>query len=236
MKERPILFIGSMVRAILDGRKTQTRRVIKGVPRWVTSFGKSCFTPISPSGVWLQVSGRGIHPDFGPAEHFFRFPYGDRGNRLWVRETWAMNCITYGWGKIPKTRPPDLSELAYRADGEWEEQFEQVDGLRPPWRPSIFMPRWASRITLEITGVRVERLQEISEGDACADGGYSPITRDCKAPKFRELWDSVNADRGFGWAANPWVWVIEFKRVVPRQEPVNQQGCSTSEGSNDRPI
>lgn len=181
MKERPILFSGEMVRAILDGRKTQTRRVVKQ--------RGDC------SGSVEQC------------------PYGQPGERLWVRETWA----TEG------TDETSTLPLQFKADrSDWPKCSK--------WRPSIHMPRWASRITLEIESVRVERLQKITEEDAKAEG-----TRDdalvhyyCEEGTdddpignhrcnwryaFSRLWESINAKRGFGWDANPWVWVITFRRV-----------------------
>jgi len=175
MRERPILFKGPMVRAILDGTKTQTRRVVK-FSSWPEDPGKRC-------------------------------PYGDVGDRLWVRETF---------------RPETDGETAYRADFQgWE-----ADGT--DWKPSIFMPRGSSRIELEVTEIRALRLQDISEEDAAAegamtwwnglsqeeqfgmyDGGRGPIAA------FRMLWDSINAKRGVGWDTNPWVWAVSFRRVKP---------------------
>lgn len=190
-KERPILFSGQMVRAILEGRKTQTRRVLKKQP---------------PAQSWLdEVS----YPSFGAsfwdpqAGEFidFKNPYGKPGDRLWVRETFMA------W--------PTPTAISYRAtsDQEAAKLFK--------WKPSIFMPRWASRITLEIVSVRVERVQEIS-GDDCRKEGirfeeldpFSQIARNNqRISKFRELWDSINAKRGFGWDKNPWAWVVEFRRI-----------------------
>lgn len=180
MKERPILFSGEMVRAILDGRKTQTRRVVKF--DWCGSA----------NGLLHQAS-------FDPA---YKCPYGKVGDRLWVRETWAKLLSGRIW---------------YRADGH-----SINDG---GWRPSIHMPRWASRITLEITGVWVERLQAIGQNDAfregvrrAADGrwfNYAPDgpTHNSARGSFISLWESINGPGS--WDANPWVWVIEFKRIQP---------------------
>ena len=173
IRERPILFSGAMVRAILEGRKTQTRRMVK-----------------LPSSFKPDPAHRGQD---GPAILATVPWYAQPGDRLWVRETYA------------KAR----GGFIYRADG--------THTLARPWTPAIHMPRRACRIVLEVTGVRVERLQDISEDDARAEGceaigsgGYGPITF---VNGYRALWDSLNAARGSGWAANPWVWVIEFKRV-----------------------
>lgn len=179
-RERPILFSGPMVRAILAGTKTQTRRVVKVEP------GK------------LDV---GENP---------ACPYGvPGGSRLWVRETWYDDNATRDAEPIP-TSHDDF--IHYRADGEAHDQFEELDGFLR-WRPSIFMPRWASRITLEVTEVRVERLQEITEADAWAEGIAAHVVRPIH--DYAALWDSLNAKRGFGWDTNPWVWVVSFRRLTP---------------------
>jgi hypothetical protein len=174
MKERPILFSGPMVRAILDGRKTQTRRVVK-------LRNDSCGDPIMPNDPRMPC------------------PFGGPGDRLWVKETHG----------------PSAGGMVYRADGG----TACPDGGK--WRPSIFMPRWASRITLEVTGVRVERLQDISQADAMAEGVTQGVYRgltgsivatceDQVVEGYRELWQSINGPGS--WDANPWVWVVEFKR------------------------
>jgi hypothetical protein len=193
MKERPILFNGEMVRAILEGRKTQTRRIVK-----------DCY-----------LTG-------GPPEDYLlsRCPYGQPGDRLWVRETFA-------W--------PNDQVTIYRANWREDAMRRGLDhipkddsGIR--WNPSIHMPRWASRISLEITNVRVEQLNEISEEDAIAEGidresgEYEGYFRDYREPdaitknarlSYIGLWESIN---GAGsWDANPWVWVIEFQRVEEEQ-------------------
>ena len=264
-KERPILFSGPMVKAIIDGRKTQTRRIVK-LPR---GFDVNCY-PRDKCG----LDRVGVNAD-GMLElrvqtavdddeiHLFACPYGKPGDRLWVRETWKPDVID------PEGR--SVSCIAYRADGlqvaienstdaaeKWIDARlaeEQWPDMRPPkWRPSIHMPRWASRITLEVTAVSVERLQDISEADAKAEGpearmgdgtgpgsgfkwngpGYWGGSRgaygktyhvpfawkpqcSCNVGEsnaatcaFREIWESIN---GAGsWAANPWVWVVEFKK------------------------
>ncbi|MCS9381587.1 hypothetical protein N1E52_30440 [Pseudomonas aeruginosa] len=225
MKERPILFTGPMVRAILEGRKTVTRRVMKPQP----DFLGSMVDPNTP----FKTLDAGLHARI-------TCPYGEPGDRLWVRETWHV-------GKPhDKTAPADilaplLAEgrgitVLYTAGG-WqsvgpagrEEPIYPDDQPLPDWagkgRPSIHMPRWACRILLEITAVRVELLQDISEDQARAegitDGGCSSCGNhercgcECPAPSavdsFVHLWRST----GGNWESNPWVWVVEFKRVTP---------------------
>lgn len=175
-----------MVRAILAGRKTQTRRVIK------------------PQLERMQTSGGVLFGWLDDHWHGFKNPYGWPGNRLWVRETWSEH--------------PDGDGIIYRAsDPGWD---DEKTGLR--WHPSIHMPRWASRITLEVTRVWVERIQKISLEDVKAEGigafifakGVLSETPPDPRWKFIELWDSINAKRGYGWGINPWVWEIEFKRTT----------------------
>jgi hypothetical protein len=202
VRERPLLFSAPMVRAILEGRKTQTRRLIEPQPpEWIDKFGYTAFTPpghISGRGYWKGVPG-----DEGPAEKFFRCPHGAAGDRLWVRETWR--CGNTGVGK--------MDSVHYRADADESPAPGQ-------WKPSIFMPRWASRITLEVTGVRVERLSDISEEDARAEGVelnpkamyMGAATMAPRRFEFAKLWDSINGKRA-AWASNPWLWVIAFRRV-----------------------
>jgi hypothetical protein len=191
MKERPITFSGEMVRAILDGRKTQTRRVIKPQPEHVWGFGVRHDDPEYFSA-HVRYSG-GHQPD-----PWIHCPYGKPGDRLWVRETFAysfqgLDCI-------------------YKAD-----DYHGIFAFEGPWKPSIFMPCWASRITLEITGVRVERLVDITDSDCYAEGITSLQNDILGEPyySYKELWDSINAKRGYLFASNPWVWVIEFKRITP---------------------
>jgi len=189
MKERPIIFSTDMVRAILDGRrKTQTRRVIKPQPPIWAEGGA-----INQFGSW----------DFGgrtATRHQiscgYPCPYGQVGDGLWVRETFAVR--TDGVGQI-------LYKAAYT-----ESEF----GVR--WKPSIHMSRKDSRILLEITGVRVARLQEITKSDQRAEGVGLPSTWDVngrKMTRFGTLWDFRNAKRGYGWGTNCWVWIISFKEV-----------------------
>lgn len=220
MADRPILFSGPMVRAILDGRKTQTRRVVKDVPDmpapdchpshtpkhpapYLDAYCGEQKTSANPRGMgrnwhWWQVDDR-------PGVVAFRLPYAP-GDRLWVRESWNMSGL--GWNR-PQA---GLGKLHYRAtdEGQWKNYWGA-------WRPSIHMPRWASRLTLTVTDVRVQRVQEISSADAIAEGcaAYANSTSiDCDTPDprddFRTLWDNLNAKRGFGWDANPWVCAITF--------------------------
>ncbi|SIR83644.1 hypothetical protein SAMN05216509_5294 [Pseudomonas sp. B10] len=202
IKERPILFSAPMVRAILDGRKTVTRRPVKGSAlKWLEEFV----------------------PEFVALSANELCPFGQIGARLWVRETWY--CDHFEIQKGPYLQPADMhdldqsredGELVYAADGLAPYEQEQ-----PTWKPSIHMPRWACRILLEITDVRVERLQDISRADIRAEGlecpqelaidDVSPNYRDWYPAAWKELWNSTGGD----WDANPWVWVVEFKRVTP---------------------
>jgi hypothetical protein len=213
MKERPILFSSEMVRAILDGRKTQTRRVVNPQPDMVTRKGEpvafKSIERINPETREFEIL---THVPGEPNKKYCRqikCPFGQVGDRLWVRETWADT--TYF--------DPNDGGFVYKAtDPNWAD----MEGWK--WKPSIHMPREASRLTLEITGVRVERLNNISEGDAIAEGIES-IGRGCwkdyrhqnNAPwctsvySFKSLWDSINSKK-HPWANNDWVWVIEFKK------------------------
>ena len=213
MSERPILFSGPMVRAILDGRKTQTRRPVTPQP-----FARPEFN--DESGLFDVYAGDEVSGSI-------RSPYGIAGDRLWVREAWRT---TSDGGRADDMPPRDLQPhvVWYEADG-----VAPSDECVGKCRPSMFMPRWASRITLEVTDVRVERLNSISEQDSIAEGierhysGWRPYTtmfyeadgvtpanylRDPRE-SYRQLWDSLNAERGHGWDVNPWVWVVEFRRV-----------------------
>lgn len=199
VRERPLLVSAEMVRAILDGRKTQTRRVVRNQSR----------------ALHLGMET----PEFR-ASVIRRCPYGQPGDRLWVRETWIIGHDdgNGGWSVLRPTGHSNREgRVFYRAS------FDEPDpnkGGRMLWRPSIHMPRWASRITLEVTGVRVERLQELSELDAVAEG-LDPVhpgehkwqTTPFARTRYAELWDSLNEKRGYGWETNPWIWVIEFRRL-----------------------
>jgi hypothetical protein len=187
MKERPILFSGPMVRAILEGRKTQTRRPLRRQPNYTPRM--------------LYVPYRGgkricVRDDKNFYDYWNWCSYGVPGDRLWVRETWFQ-----GYATVYRADHPECQPSGYSAD---------------KWRPSIFMPRWASRLTLEITDVRVQQVQAISEADANAEGCDLPA-RDqdwsqCRR-WYQDLWDSINAKRGCGWATNPWVWALTFRRI-----------------------
>jgi hypothetical protein len=185
--ERPILFSAPMVRAILAGTKTQTRRVVKG-------------------------------NDLSTAILAARSPYGAPGDRLWVRETWAAGACADGLPPSTLHAPTWLRDnegLWYKANEPADPHWKNVSS-RGRWRPSIHMPRWASRITLEIASVHAERLQEISEEDARAEG-VAPRGSGTKAcwSAFYLLWCEINGHAS--WDANPWVWALTFKRVeVPR--------------------
>lgn len=219
VKERPILFSGPMVRAILDGRKTQTRRAIDRMAGFqVKHFDRSN----TPGYDWHFRCQRGMWQDMDHAEVLSRCPYGQSGDRLWVRETcWSNGADVY--------YPADAGHKAFGASDEFYDRLIKLHHYAGGFSqkvPSIHMPRWASRITLEITGVRVERLQDISEADAMAEGihkfhnmemyGYDPkgtpgpMIGGSAAEAFYHLWESINGPDS--WAANPYVWVIEFKR------------------------
>lgn len=206
MKERPILFSGAMVRAILEGRKTQTRHVMKPQP---DDDGKVTVGQIGTSRGSAYV-GNGSS---GGIVTRVPCPYGQPGDQVWVRE--AFDPI-YPQDKDYNGGAP--IEIDYRADQGAAYQHRMKDVLHTRrWKPSIHMPRWASRITLEITAVRVERLQEIDERDAQAEGadptGVNATIGTEHIAGFWLLWDSINASRGFSWATNPWIWVIEFRPV-----------------------
>lgn len=212
--ERPILFSAPMVRAILDGRKTQTRRVAR-----MTACGH------------VRRAHRRWHP--GDPDASAACPYGQPGDLLWVRET---------WGIIPNG-PDDYPYVIWQADRavDWcdgnsrsgDVHYVSSDAKPNHWRPSIHMPRWASRITLEVVGARVERLQALTEEDARAEGCASDAERiaesgdmmkglDSRAlptrlrsarDGFRDLWNTINAKRAT-WGSNPWVWRVEFRRAL----------------------
>lgn len=233
MADRPILFSGPMVRALLAGRKTKTRRVVKlDVPAdadevffWSgEDLRRKGWRNVSEPGLWARKNGRD-----GYIKFIGRCPYGVPGDRLWVREAWAVKrfepCLDHerDWQELCG------ATVRYLADGaEIVHPGDRVTGqgiYRGPvekGRPSIHMPRWASRLTLEITDVRVERLQDISEADALAEGieqrgiefGVPGLWRRPEGPHsaaaaYADLWETINGKGS--WAANPWVWVVTFE-------------------------
>lgn len=220
MKERPILLNGDMVRAVLNGTKTQTRRIMKVQPESAEFESRFIIdsTKLAEIGKWCWAEpGVFVNPR---RSALFSCPFGAVGDRLWVREAFRVH-----------SRATDVATLVYKASERqsWTEQTHRVPvekcnkpAVIDKWTPSIHMPRWASRITLEITGVRVERLQAISEVDAAAegvppapdfDGTFLTPEGDYATAKvaFQRLWESIY--KPAGWQANPWCWVIEFKRV-----------------------
>lgn len=225
---RPILFSSPMVRAILEGRKKQTRRVAKlGADR----LGDEFMTELRDGNLIETIK---------------LCPYGQPGDRLWVRETFTIETNF----NLDPCEPPfkDGRPVNWHEDEDWGRWWEQAhyaatdpspdlvheddckqcddNGYCNKWKPSIHMPRWASRILLEITNVRIEKLQKVTVGDCLYEGidnteenlkavEFRPSDRSMYIGLFRTLWDSINAARGFGWDKNPWVWVVEFKRINP---------------------
>jgi hypothetical protein len=232
--EHPIIFSGPMVRALLAGTKTQTRRLVR-----LGSMAAEPDSDFEPGERWgyTRIGQRDDgawrvwmteYPEEGSVT--VRCPYGQPGDRLWVREKWAAGACSEG------LRPNCLSPAFYwglRSDntGLWysADAAEPLHPVTPrgKWRPSIHMPRWASRLTLEVTEVRAQRLQSITEADARAEGFSSesmPARVNCKPgtvaffdPRhwFAVLWDSINSKRA-PWIENPWVWVISFAVVQAR--------------------
>ncbi|HDT2979823.1 hypothetical protein ACU60U_09495 [Klebsiella aerogenes] len=227
MKERGMIFNSEMVRAILDGRKTQTRRIMKIQPEH-SGLGLRRVTD-SKNGsddgkyFWSSSDACGLKA----RSKSFTCPFGVVGDRIWVRETFQGPLFDYEQMESyledsSKFEKPEFCQ--YAADGKpAPEYYDADDNLRHGWRPSIHMPRWASRILLEITDVRVERLNAISQEDAQDEGmeltGWRPTYSDPDSggevwtpyDNFARLWDSIYGEGS--WKVNPWVWVIEFKRV-----------------------
>lgn len=240
VKERPILFSGPMVRALLDGGKTQTRRIVKNVPSW-DHFGRDIMD-WSLSGIHqgdfdeMVGSDRWFQTDVDDhSRDEIRCPYGAVGDCLWVKETWRPTTSLHPW---------DL-DVTYRADGahrtikdgefgdrEWTMPKAAATGNVSP----LFMPRWAARLVLEITDVRVERLNDCSEADAMAEGTQEPslvpIIGACWSERdaYAKLWEHINGTGS--WAANPWVWVVSFR--VLDQEAIAK--ARAGETRNAEPI
>ena len=224
MKERPIIFNSEMVRAIIDGRKTMTRRIMKVQPSegfvpmnmaLETDYEAHWYTPgVVDKNGYLQPAKKDV---FGVADENegYTCPFGAVGDRIWVRETWAEAGAGAPDLKLYRANYPEHVPTHY-------ENVPPASDIR--WTPSIHMPRRASRLTLEITGVRVERLASVSDEDAGKEGyPANPAPYGGAMDKwlwFRGLWDSIYPDQSF--RHNPWVWVIEFK-VVPNV-PANSTG------------
>jgi hypothetical protein len=209
MKEKPIIFNTEMVRAILDGRKSQTRRVVK--ERVSTGgTGKPHSPMVQHGGLWL------------PNEWS---PYGQPGDLLWVRETWK-----------PMHHPRTMeSYIRYKADGFKTIKHNLKMDIPTRWKPSIHMPKAAARLWLRVKDVRVERVQDISfsdmldEGiddhcfgwDGISDGQAAELCEKVMKQRWIDLWNSINEKRGYGWDVNPWVWVVSFERVEHSKERDN---------------
>lgn len=223
LKERPILFNTEMVNAVLEGRKTQTRRAVKKIGNdhpWevLKSYVAKWLNP-NKCDAWFLKHTIAENPN---ADTFLvKCPYGKVGDRLWVRETFAE--IHFQKNNDDLEFPTPEISILYKANSS---DVDKKEKLGAKWKPSIFMPRWASRIKLEITNIRVERLNDISEDDARCEGvesikgGFYKNYFDSKQwgglqvsarASFASLWNAIN---GLGsWKENPWVWVVEFKRV-----------------------
>lgn len=193
MKERSILFSSDMVRAILDGRKTRTRRVIKSQP----TFENNRFYQRRKDMCWQ---------DFSMKDFVQRCPHGVVGDLLWVREAFCY----------AKTSGYD----ARKDGGEFWHKATDSGECEGPYKSGRFMPKKAARIWLEITGIRVERVQDVSERDIDEEGApftpvfpHLPTLRENRYKWFMDLWNKLNAKRGYPWESNPWVWVIEFKHI-----------------------
>ena len=227
MRELPIPFNTEMVKAILEGRKTMTRRIVGNDPYRPNYLG--CLCDGTHIGRWAGTKrneGTLWAGFYKESDIFYidgekridavykKCPYGQSGDKLWVRETWK--CTKYN------NMDGDLGYEVEFKDGtrkyfefDDNERFHQFGkfAFKNGWQSPYFMPKEAARIWLEVTNVRVERLQEISDTDAWAEGIVDDVPFGTAATKFKELWDSLNSKRGYGWDANPWVWVIEFKRI-----------------------
>ncbi|CAM3448651.1 Morphogenetic protein [Klebsiella variicola] len=244
MKERGMIFNSEMVRAILDGRKTQTRRIMKPQPEPCPRGGHWWPSNVFKTMLHVEEEMQNVKGGWGGLVGD-ACPFGDVGDRIWVRETWGVVSYAFSDDGLMIDWVPDRPATAihempfgngyysgcaiYAADGDftWGDDDGYEDG-RSCWKPSIHMPRAASRILLEITDVRVERLNAISEEDAEAEGidmealydsqdcydciaDHNMTGRPTVTGAFKYLWESIYGEEG--WKSNPWVWVIEFKRV-----------------------
>ena len=226
VQERPILFSAPMVRALLDGSKTQTRRVMKTQPPEGTTSVAVYHHPAARDGR-PRFWSLGPDPETHGATEYLQpdwalpCPYGAPGDQLWVRETF---CPIFP--QDPHYNGGRPIEHDYRATYQHGDRMGDLFGLKKKWTPAIHMPRDASRIDLEVTGVRVECLQDISEADARAEGAREcdPVSgrevllagasqRGSFVLHYRDIWEQING--ASSWAANPWVWVVEFKRIKP---------------------
>ena len=212
-KERPIIFGAPMIRAILRGEKTQTRRIIKvpGIPNeQIIKMVQFRDRDGKPTGEW------GVCTHDRVISKHIRCPYGAPGDRLWVREALLVTSMGFDYA-ADGAECLDLADANEDQIDLWDRRcHEEGPDLHPTKIPSIHMPRWASRILLEVTDVRVERLQDISEADARAEGApWAPSVITGNHPKpivsFERLWESIHGPDS--WAENPWLWVIEFRRI-----------------------
>jgi len=212
MAEKPIIFNTEMVRAILEGRKTQTRRPVKLQPKEQIEIGHDgenwhCYIlkeqPFEwkvGKKYWRYGAPWGSQPDF--EQPFPECPYGQVGDVLYVRETWKQANTYYG-------AIADYKYI-YKAGYEKEKGIQEEER----WHPSVHMPREAARLFLKVTDVRVERLQEITYNDCLREGMWNYGTDVDTLAAFQELWQNLNAKKGYGWETNCWVWVVEFEKIT----------------------
>jgi len=208
MKERPIRFNGPMVRALLDGKKTQTRRIIKPQPDVTEELLRKLDAWIDGFTLSQQVNAAWQH-GFVDVD----CPYGEQSDRLWVREKFQP---LYAEGYEFRSVDWDTGKgyaISYPATDGIHEYLDPDDNITSACKPSIHMPRWASRILLEIVSIRVEKLQDISEADAVAEGGPVDHPNGTACGWYEQLWEQINGPDS--WDVNPWVWVVEFRRIEP---------------------
>lgn len=213
MKSTGLLFKGPMVRAILDGRKTQTRRIVKPQPPSAATHA-GVFLGGNHDGQWSWMDGdpRDFETWGMVDAPDFRCPYGVPGDEIWVRETWRAR---EKYDRKPNAGPNPGSKICYEADAPFEEGLDV--GRK---RSALFLPRWATRIVRTLTDVRIERVQGISAEDALAEGvdgvtiegrAYTIGAKSDLILGYQQLWDSINLARGFGWDSNPFVYVLEWR-------------------------